>query len=57
MQVKFDADKYALETEKAALLKRAEDVENQLKPVAAELSGLKHHVSQMAVAIFGKICK
>ena len=54
MQVKFDADRSDLETKKAALWKRVEDAENQLKPVAAELDGLKYHVSQMTAANFGK---
>ena len=42
------------ETEKTALLKRAEDAEATLKPVTEELSGLKQHVNQMTAAIFGK---
>ena len=42
------------ETEKAALLKRAEDAEATLKPVAEELTGLKHQVNAMTSAIFGK---
>ena len=42
------------ETEKAALLKRAEDAEAALKPVADELTGLKHQVNAMTSAIFGK---
>ena len=50
-----DAEKAAWETERAALVKRAEAAENQLKPVAEELSGLKHHISQMSAAIFGKL--
>ena len=39
---------------KAALLKRAEDAEAALKPVAEELTGLKHQVHAMTSAIFGK---
>ena len=42
------------ETEKAALLKRAKDTEAALKPVAEDLSGLKHQVNHMTSAIFGK---
>ena len=42
------------ETEKAALLKRAEDAEAALKPVAEELTGLKHQVNAMTSTIFGK---
>nr|XP_040252904.1 uncharacterized protein LOC120969727 [Aegilops tauschii subsp. strangulata] len=34
-------------------MKRAQDAEDQLKPVAEEQSGLKHHISQMTEAIFG----
>ena len=40
--------------EKAALLKREEDVEAALKPVNEELSGLKHQINSMTAAIFGK---
>ena len=49
-----DAEKTAWETEKTALVNRAEAAESQLKPVAEELSGLKHHITQMSAAIFGK---
>ena len=42
------------ESEKATLLKRAEDTEAVLKPVAEELTGLKHQVNTMTSAIFGK---
>ena len=42
------------ETEKNALLKRAEDAESTLKPVAEELSGLKRQVNAMTSAVFGK---
>ena len=42
------------ETEKAALFKRAEDVEAALKPVEEELAGLKHQVNSMTAAVFGK---
>ena len=46
------------ETEKAALLKRAEDAEAAVKPVAEELTRLKHQVNAMTSAIFGKyLCK
>ena len=47
------------ETEKAALLKRAEHAEAALKPVAEELTGLKHQVNAMTYAIFGKylVCR
>ena len=42
------------EAEKNALLKRAEDAESALKPVAEELTGLKRQVNAMTSAIFGK---
>ena len=50
----FKSERADWETEKAVLLKRAEDAEAALKPVAEELSGLKHHVNAMTSAIFGK---
>ena len=42
------------DTEKGTLLKRTEDVESALKPVAEELSGLKRQVNAMTSAVFGK---
>ena len=50
----FKTDKNGWETEKAALLKRAEDVEAALKPVTGELSGIKQQINNMSSAIFGK---
>ena len=50
----FSADKDSWETEKAALLKRAEEAEAALKPVTDELSGLKQQITNMSLAIFGK---
>jgi chromosome segregation ATPase len=50
----FNADKAGWETEKAALVKRAEDAEAALKPVTDELSGLKQQINSMSSAIFGK---
>ena len=41
-------------TEKSALIKRAEDAEAALKPVADELTSIKRHVHAMTAAIFGK---
>ena len=35
-------------------MKRAEDAEAALKPVAEELTGLKHQVDAMTSAVFGK---
>ena len=42
------------ETERVALLKRAENVEATIKPVEEELTGLKHQVNSMTAAVFGK---
>ena len=50
----FKNERTNWETEKAALLKRAEDAEAALKPVVEELTGLKHQVDAMTSAIFGK---
>ena len=49
----FKTERAKWETEKAALLKRAEDAEAALKPVAEELTGLKHQINAMTSAIFG----
>ena len=50
----FKDDQAGWETEKSALLQRAEDVEETLKPVAEELASLKHQIDAMTAAIFGK---
>ena len=50
----FNSEKDGWETEKAALLKRAEEAETALKPVTEELSGLKQQINIMSSAIFGK---
>ena len=50
----FKSERANWDTEKAGLLKRAEDVESALKPVEEELSGLKRQVNAMTSAIFGK---
>ena len=50
----FKNERASWETEKAALLKRAEDAKEALKPVVEELTGLKHQVDAMTSAIFGK---
>ena len=50
----FKSERADWETEKAALLKRAEDAEAAPKPVAEELTGLKHQVNAMISVIFGK---
>ena len=50
----FKNERASWEIEKAALLKRAEDADAALKPVAEELTGLKHQINAMTSAIFGK---
>ena len=50
----FKSERANWDTEKAGLLKRAEDAESAHKLVAEELSGLKRHVNAMTSAIFGK---
>ena len=42
-------------TEKAALIKRAENAEAALKPVVDEISAVKRQVHAMTSAIFGKL--
>ena len=54
MKKDFSAERAGWDTEKAALLKRAEDVEAALKPVTDELSGLKQQINSITAAIFGK---
>ena len=51
----FKSERADWETEKAALLKRADDAEAALKSVAEELTGLKRQVNAMTSAIFGKL--
>ena len=55
LKTDFEAEKKAWADEKTALLSRAEQAEATLAETATELSGLKHHVSQMVSAIFGKL--
>ena len=54
LKTEFDAERKAWVEEKAALVNRAEQAEKALSEKTAELSGLKHQVSQMVAAIFGK---
>ena len=54
LKTEFDARRKAWAEEKAALVTRAEQAEKALTEKTAELSGLKHQVSQMVAAIFGK---
>ena len=51
----FGAERTAWEADKTALLKKAEEAENKLKPVRDELAGLKQHIIHMTTAIFGKL--
>jgi chromosome segregation ATPase len=50
----FETVKESFETERAALIQRADAAEQQLAPVTEELAGLKHHITLMTQAIFGK---
>ena len=47
-------EKKAWADEKIVLINRVEKAEAALEVTTIELSGLKHHVSQMVSAIFGK---
>jgi hypothetical protein len=40
--------------EKQLLISHAEDAESRLKTASDELSGLKLHIQQISIAIFGK---
>ena len=50
----FKSEQANWDTEKARLLKRAEDTESALKSMTEELTGLKGQVNAMISAIFGK---
>ena len=50
----FKTERANWDTEKTALLKRVEDAESSLKPVAEELTGLKRQVNAMTSVVFGK---
>ena len=50
----FKSERADWETEKAALLKRAEDAEAALKPVSEEVTVLKHQINDMTSVIFWK---
>ena len=54
LKTSFDAERTAWAEEKTALMQRAEKAEANLQEVTAELTGLKHRVSQMVSAIFGE---
>ena len=51
---KLKADLKRAQADQDAATKRAEKAEAKLATVQQELSGLKHHISNMAQAIFGK---
>ena len=53
LKKEFKADRNGWDTEKAALVKRAEEAESALKPVTGELSGLKRQINHMKAASFG----
>ena len=50
----FKNERAGWETEKATLLKRAEDAEVALNPATEELNGLKRQINAMTTAVFGK---
>ena len=50
----FKNDRAGWHSERSTLLKWAEDAETALKPVSAELTGLKQQINAMTAAIFGK---
>ena len=50
----FEVEKKTWAEEKISLTQRAEKMEAALEKVITELFGLKHHVSQMVSAMFGK---
>ena len=54
LKTSFEAKRNAWAEEKTALTQRAEKAEAALQEVTTELTGLKHHVSQMVSAIFGE---
>ena len=50
----FKSEWAGWDTEKATLLKRAEDTEAALKPIAEELIGVKCQINAMTTSVFGK---
>ena len=50
----FNKERADWETEKSALIKRAENAEAALKPVVDELTGVKRQIHAMTAAVFGK---
>ena len=51
----FKAERAGWDIEKSALLKKAEDAEAGLKPVSAELVGLRQQINVVTTTVFGKI--
>ena len=54
LKTSFEVERNAWAEEKTALIQLAEKAEAALQEVTTELTGLKHHVSQMVSAIFGE---
>ena len=50
----FNKERADWETEKSALIKRAEKAEAALKPVVDELTSMKRQVHAMTAAVFGR---
>ena len=54
LKADFEVERKAWADEKNALTQRADKAEAALEKATNELSGLKHHVSQMVTPSFGK---
>ena len=54
LKANFEAERNTWAKEKIALTQRAKKAEAALQEATTELTGLKRHVSQMVLAIFGK---
>ena len=54
LKTSFNTERAAWAEERTALTQRAEKAEPSLQEVTTELTGLKHHISHMTSAIFGK---
>ena len=50
----FKNEQAGWDIERTTLLKRAQDAEAALNPVAEELAGLKQQINAMTAAVFGK---
>ena len=50
----FKSERAGWDAEKTTLLKRVEDAEAALNPVAEELTSLKQQINAMTAAVFGK---